>query len=163
MRASQVDRSRSVEMMHFRCDCFHSHYSQHRVISRPAADTSACACATERSHRRVRLPLPQHWSLIAGLNQWTKIMDYVHSHQSACQGKEVMKDGQQSCYLWKRLQDLSLTFCLLGVIVLPVKGILGGICLCWPWLASAGNEGERESNSDNMLAWPFNWGNIQPV
>lgn len=99
-----IDRG-SAEMMHFPRDCFHSHYSQHRVISRPAADTSACACAKQPSHRRVRLPLPQHWSLIAGLNQWAKIMDYVHSYQSACQGKEVMKDRRQPGYLWTRLED----------------------------------------------------------
>lgn len=55
-RVRVIDRG-SVEMMHFPCDCFHSHYSQHRVISRPAADTSAWACASS-SHRRVRLPLP---------------------------------------------------------------------------------------------------------
>ncbi len=138
-RVRLIDRG-SVEMMHFPCDCFHSHYSQHRVISRPVADTCACARAMEPSHRRVRLPLPQHRSLIARLNQWAKIMDYVHSYQSACQGKEVKKDRQQPSYLWKSLEDLSLTFCLLDVIVLPVKGILGGICLCWPRLASAHND-----------------------
>lgn len=87
---------RSVEMMHFPSDCFHCHYSQHRVISRPAADTSACACVTEPSHRRVRLPLPQHRSLIAGLNQWDKIMNYVHTYQSTCQGMEVIEDREQS-------------------------------------------------------------------
>lgn len=71
---------RPVEMMHFPRDCFHCHYSQHGVISRPAADTSSWARVTKPSHRRVRLPLPQHASLIAGLNQCTKIMDYVHSY-----------------------------------------------------------------------------------
>ena len=67
-RVRLIDRG-SVEMMHFPCDCFHSHYSQQRVISSTAADTSACAPVTQPSLRRVRLPLPQHWSLIARLNQ----------------------------------------------------------------------------------------------
>lgn len=122
-----IDRG-SVEMMHFPCDCFHSHYSQHRVISRPAADTSSCACATQTSQRRVRLPLPQHWSLIAGLNQWAKIMDYVHSHQSGCQGKRS-QEGRTAAVLFMKaaggLLEILLAFCLLDVIVLPVKGILG--------------------------------------
>lgn len=97
-RVRLIDRG-SVEMMHFPCDCFHSYYSQHRVISRPAADTSACACVTEPSHRRVRLPLPQHWSLIVGLNQWAKIIDYVHSYQSACQGRKSWRtDSSHAIY-----------------------------------------------------------------
>lgn len=157
-RVRLIDRG-SVQMMHSPCDCFHSHSSQHRVISRPAADTSAWACATRPSHRRVQLPLPQHWSLIAGLNQWAKIMDYVHSYQSACQEKGS-HGGQTAAVLFMKeaggLLGISLTFCLLDVIVLPVKGILGGIRMGWPWLASLHNERERESNSDKVLVWPFN-------
>lgn len=125
-----IDRG-SVEMMHFPSDCFHSHYSQHRVISRQAADTSACACATEPSHRRVWLPLPQHWSLIVGLNQWAKIMDYLHSYQSSCQGEEIVKDGRQPSYLWK-VTFRNITQILSPLIVLLVRGILGGIYLCRP-------------------------------
>lgn len=165
-RVRLIDR-RSVEMMHFPCDCFHSHYSQHRVISRPAADTSACACVTEPSLRRVQLPLPQHWSLIAGLNQTAKIMDYVHSYQSACQGTGS-HEGQTAAVLFMKeaggLLEISVKFCLLEVIVLPVDGILGGIRLCCPWPVTVCNE--REGNRDEVSAWPFNWGNVhchQPV
>lgn len=126
-RVRLIDRG-SVEMMHFPCDCFHSHYSQHRVISRPPADTSACACTIPLSHRRVRLPLPQRWSLIARLNQWAKIMDYVHSYQSSllCEGSH---EGHTAAGLFMKeargLLEISLTFCLLDVIVLPVKKYFG--------------------------------------
>lgn len=154
-RVRLIDRG-SVEMMHFPCDCFHSHYSQHRVISRPLADTSACACTIPLSHRRVRLPLPQRWSLIARLNQWAKIMDYVHSYQSSllCEGSH---EGHTAAGLFMKeargLLEISLTFCLLDVIVLPVKSILGGMCLCCPWLESA--QIKRERSSDKVLAWPL--------
>lgn len=104
-RVRLIDRG-SVEMMHFPCDCFHSHYSQHRVISRPPADTSACACTIPLSHRRVQLPLPQRWSLIARLNQWAQNNGLcAFLSIKACSVKEVMKDTQQPGYLWKRLED----------------------------------------------------------
>lgn len=60
-------------------------------------------------------------------------MDYVHSYQSVCQG-EGSHEGQTAAMLFMKgaggLLEISLTFCLLDVIVLPVKSILGGIYLC---------------------------------
>lgn len=131
-----IDRG-SVEMMHSPCDCFHSHYSQHRVISRPAADTSAWACSTLPSHRRVRLRLPQHWSLIVRLNQWAKNNGLCAFLSISLPG-EGTDEGQTAAVLFMKEAggERSLTFCLLDVIVLPVKGILGGMCVWWPWLAS---------------------------
>lgn len=43
MGGSRVIDWRSVQMMCVPCDCFPSHYSQSRVISKPAADMSAWA------------------------------------------------------------------------------------------------------------------------
>lgn len=131
-----IDRG-SVEMMHSPCDCFHSHYSQHTVISRPAADTSAWACSTLLSQRRVQLRLPQHWSLIARLNQWAK-NNGLCAFLSISLPTEGTDEGQTAAMLFMKEAGVerSSTFCLLDVIVLPVKGILGGMCVCWPWLAS---------------------------
>lgn len=56
-------------------------------------------------------------------------MDYVHSYQSAPPGGEGSHEGRTAAALFMKeaggLLGISLTFCLLDVIVLPVKRYFG--------------------------------------
>ena len=133
-RVKLIDRG-SAEMMYFCCDCFHSHYSQHGVISGPPADTSACASVTEPSPRRVRLPLAA--ALIFDFGGPRSMGQKYRTNGLSCASpslgpvsgrKSRRTDGKDA----GGLSEIWLKFCLLEVVVVPLTGVLGVISLSGP-------------------------------
>lgn len=148
-----IDRS-SVEMMHCPSDCFHSHYSERGVISRLPADTAACDGDVSKEG-----PVTSAIALIFACQAQS-----MEQNNGLCAflsiglpREELVKGRWQPCYLWTRLNqglgEISLRFCLEDVIVLPVRGILGGICQHWPSLLPCAVK--KSGKSYNRQAWPL--------